>query len=579
MKTNKKNHKIFTDELKRTFPSYFLGMIFHAICIYILYKIPSILGEILDLLLEGNIEKEVIMGHVYRLILYSILMIIPRIIYRALYFRRARISDTYLRKKVVEHLQYVKPEYYDKEEKGAYLSYLSNELLMIRRFFGNEFFNITRLFIAPVIGITMIGKNVNPILALSVVPCMPLAVIWMIKLYQKLEEEIEKARKVNVELSNTIEQNTSGFSLIKLYNEQHHQKEKFKKINQENYLADYRIGVIKNKISNVINILYATCYSLGFVIGIYLIQKNSITIGDLTVYISCISVVLSEITNAIEPLLNGIAYFKQSKRRYNYFFHLETYSQEGKELKEIQKIEMNHLTYQYAKNMKPVLQDITMEISQGEKIGIVGQVGAGKTTLMNILAGFYEVPKNMVKINGIDIQEYNRESIFTKIGYAMQKSVILDENIKNNIDMKQEKEEETIKKVMAKSQLLEDVEKMEEKLETTLGENGSKVSGGQKQRIQIARTLLETREINIFDDSLSALDSETEKRVLKAIEQEVGNKTLIVVSNKISMMQNMDCVYVLNNGKIQASGTHEELLQNNELYQELSQLEKEGELL
>ena len=131
---------------------------------------------------------------------------------------------------------------------------------------------------------------------------------------------------------------------------------------------------------------------------------------------------------------------------------------------------------------------------------------------------------------------------------------------------------------MAKSKLLEDVEKMEEKLETTLGENGAKVSGGQKQRIQIARTLLETREVNIFDDSLSALDSETEKKVLEAIEQEVGNHTLIVVSNKISMMQNMDCVYVLSNGQIQARGSHEELLQNNKLYQELAQLEKEGEL-
>lgn len=552
MKEDYRNHKIFVDELKRTFPIYIIGMVFHAIAVYILYKIPSIIGEILDLLLQGNIEKEIIWQQVYRLIFYSIFMIIPRIIYRTLLFRRARASDTYLRKKVVEHLQYVKPEYYDKEEKGAYLAYLSNEILMIYKFFGNAFFNISRLCIAPVIGIAMIGKNVNLLLAASVIPIIPIAVVWIIKLYRKLDQEIEEARKVNVEYSNTIEQNTSGFSLIKLYNEQQHQKEKFEKVNQDRYQADYRIGVVKNKISNVINILYATCYCLGFAIGVFLIQKNAITLGELTVYISCISIVLSEVTNAIEPLLDGIAYFKQAKRRYNYFFNLEPYDKKGKELKGIEKIEINHLTYQYSKNRKPVIQNITMEICQGEKIGIVGQVGSGKTTLMNILAGFYEVPKNTVKINGVDIREYTRESIFKKIGYAMQKSIILDENIKNNIDIRQEGKEEDIRTVVAKSELSEDIEKMEEKLNTKIGENGAKISGGQKQRIQIARTLLETRNVNIFDDSLSALDSETEKSVLQSIEKEVGDNILIVVSNKISMMENMDKVYLLMGGEIQA---------------------------
>lgn len=577
MKANYKNHETLIKELRRTFPIYILGMVFHAICIYILYKIPTIIGEILDLLLAGNTDKEVIMNQVMTLILYSVFMIIPRVISRTFYFRKARISDTYLRKKVIEHLQFVKPEYYDQEEKGAYLAYLTKEILMVYKFFGNAFFYVTRLCIAPIIGIAMIGKNVNLGLAITVLPCLPIAIIWLIKLYQKLDQEIEKARVVNVEYSNTIEQNTSGFPLIKMYNEQQHQKEKFEKINEENYKADYRIGVVKNKISNVINIQYAACYVLGFAVGVYLIQKNAITIGDLTVYISCISIALSEITNSIDPLLNGIAYFKQAKRRYNYFFNLDTYSQEGKELEKIDTIEISHLTYRYAENRKPALEDISLKIQKGEKIGIIGQVGSGKTTLMNILAGFYEVPENTVKINGINIQEYSRESIFSKIGYATQKSIILDENIRDNIDMKQEKANETIKNVIAKSELLEDVEKMEKKLETKIGENGAKVSGGQRQRIQIARTLLEIREVNIFDDSLSALDSETEKKVLQAIEQEIQDNILILVSNKVSMMEHMERVYLLVDGKIRASGTHKELLQTNPLYQELAQYEKEGE--
>ena len=204
MKANYKNHEILIKELKRTFPIYILGMVFHAISIYILYKIPTIIGEILDLLLVGNNDKEIIMNQVVTLIQYSVLMIIPRVIYRVLYFRKARVSDTYLRKKVVEHLQFVNPEYYDQEEKGAYLAYLTKEILMVYKFFGNAFFNVTRLCIAPIIGIAMIGKNVNLGLAITVLPCLPIAIIWLIKLYQKLDQQIEKARVVNVEYSNTI---------------------------------------------------------------------------------------------------------------------------------------------------------------------------------------------------------------------------------------------------------------------------------------------------------------------------------------------------------------------------------------
>ncbi len=579
MKANHRNHKIFIDELKRTFPIYTVGMVFHAFVVWILFKIPTIIGEILDLLLQGNTETEIIMQQVYRLIFYSVFMIIPRIIYRNLLFRRARISDTYLRKKVVEHLQYVKPEYYDKEEKGAYLAYLSIEILRIDRFLGHAFFDISRLVLAPITGIVMIGKNVNLLLAASVIPIILIAAIWLFKLYKKLDETIEEARKVEVTYSNKIEQNTSGFSLIKLYNQQEQQKEKMKKINQEMYLADYQIGVVKNKIDNVINIVYGTCYSIGFALGVFLIQKNVITVGELTIYIACITRALGEMNGAIKPLLDGIAYFKQAKRRYNYFYHLETYNQKGKELEEIEEIEINHLTYRYAENTKPALEDISMKIHKGEKIGIVGQVGSGKTTLMNILAGFYEIPDNTVKINGMNSNEYKRESIFSKIGYATQKSIILDESIRNNIDLKQERKQEEITTIASKSELLEDVQKMEEKFDTKIGENGAKVSGGQKQRIQIARTLLETRDVNIFDDSLSALDSETEKKVLQTIEKEIGKNTLIVVSNKISMMENMDKVYLLIDGKIQSCGTHQELLENNQLYQELSQYEKEGELV
>lgn len=578
-KSKYKNSKILIDEFKRTFPIYILGMVFHAITVYILYKIPGVIGNILDLLMDGNASKDIIMNEVYILIFYSFIMLIPRIMYRMLIIKRARVSDTYLRSKVIEYLQTVKPEYYEKEDKGAFLAYLSKEILYIKKFLGNAFFNASRLIISPIIGLVVIGKSFNITLMLAILPIFPIAIFFLYKLYNKQVEVLEAERKVYVDLSKNIEQNTSGFSLIKLYNEQENQRKKFDKVNEETYKSNVNVGAIIYKMDMVSNILYAACYIIGFAVGLILISKGLLTVGGLTAYISCITLVVQEIVNSIEPLLTGISKFKIATRRFNYFFGLDTYKKDGKKLEKIDKIEIKNLCYSYEENDKLAIDNINMIINKGEKIGIVGKVGSGKTTLMNIIAGFYEVPENKVYINGIDINEYSRESIFNNIGYSMQKNIITDDTIKNNIDITNDSSDDEIEQISNKANILEDIKTMQDGFETRIGENGIKISGGQKQRIQIARNLLNVRSVNIFDDTLSALDVETEKKVIKEIEDQIGNNILIIISNKISMMEKMDKVFLLVDGKIIDNGTHKELLERSELYNELSAYEKVGDLV
>lgn len=278
-------------------------------------------------------------------------------------------------------------------------------------------------------------------------------------------------------------------------------------------------------------------------------------------------------------MLTGISNYKIASRRFDYFFNLDTYKKEGKKLEKIDKIEIKNLCYRYEEGAKLALDNINMTINKGEKIGIVGKVGSGKTTLMNILAGFYEVDKDTIFINGIDRNEYSLESIFQNIGYAMQKNVITDDTIKNNIDIRKEASNKQIEEISQKANILEDIQNMQDEFETKIGENGIKISGGQKQRIQIARNLLNVRNINIFDDTLSALDIDTEKKVIEEIENEIGDKVLILVSNKISMMEKMDKIFLLVDGKIVDSGTHQEMLAKSKLYQELNAYEKVGEVV
>lgn len=573
----KKYNKIITKELNRILPYHLLGVLFHTIVIYLAFKIPESIGKILDMLSQTNVDKEFIMQEAYWLIFYCAIVFIPRTIYRILFFTISRKADTYLRKEVMKHLQKVKPEYFEKENKGAFLAYLSKEILSIHKILGNNWFNLDKMIITPIMAIILIWGQFNKQLALWLIPIFPIAGICIFYYYKKLKEKIEISRKTYVELSKNIEQNTDGFLLIKSYNQQEKQIKRFKNINSKMYKADYEIGVAKNHISRIINILYGLCFIISFVVGIQYIELGKMTVGGLTAFIGYISTTLTNFVAGTQQLLERMPYLKQALDRFNYFLNLDEYKKDGKSLEKIDIMEIKHLSYWYHDTEKPVLDNINMTINHGDKIGIIGQVGSGKTTLMNIISGFYEIPEGMVFINGKDIGEYKKDDLFSQYNYALQQNIILDDTIKANIDITENLKDNEFKEIIKNAELEEDIEKLKEKAETLVGEKGVKLSGGQKQRVSIARNLSNAREINIFDDTLSALDSNTEKKIMNHLLEEVGDKTLIVISNKISSVEKLDKIYVLLDGKIEDCGTHEELLERNKFYKEVYMLEKKEE--
>lgn len=191
----KKYNKIVTKELNRILPYHLLGVILHTVVIYMAFKIPNIIGNILDMLMAQTIDKAQIMQEVYWLIFYCSFVFIPRTLYRTLYFTISRKSDTYLRKEVAKHLQKVKPEYFEKENKGTFLAYLSKEILSIHKVLGNFWFWITKMCITPIMGIILIWNGLNKELAIYLIPAFPIAIIAMYYYYKKLKEKVEISRK------------------------------------------------------------------------------------------------------------------------------------------------------------------------------------------------------------------------------------------------------------------------------------------------------------------------------------------------------------------------------------------------
>lgn len=253
------------------------------------------------------------------------------------------------------------------------------------------------------------------------------------------------------------------------------------------------------------------------------------------------------------------------------------YERENKvNIKEINKIEIKKLNYKYPTNKKNTLKNLNFEINKNEKVGIIGLFGSGKTTLMNIITGLYDIGENQVFINDIDITKINKYGIFNNVSYIMQKDVLLNDTIKNNITLENEYNGEEIITATNNACILEDIFKMEHEFDEIVGEKGIKLSGGQKQRITIARNIIADRDFIILDDVFSALDAKTEKEILENVIN-IKDKTIIIIANKITDIMNLDKIYLMVNGEFVDKGIHEELINRNQLYKEMYEYEMAGE--
>lgn len=575
----RKHSKLIIDEFKRTFPLYIMGMIFEIIASYISLLISQITGKILDMILQTNIAKEQIMQEIYILLFWSAIIILPNLIKRLFYYAVGRTSDMKLRREIYKKLQYVKEDYYETTEKGKFLAYLTKEIPMIKKFLGEFFQNITHLVMVPFLVIVISGKDLDIRLSIMLVAILSVTLIIILKLYKKKNILVEESRKQYINMSNVIEQNTSNFTLIKLYNNQEEQGKVFNKNNKIMQEKDYQVGKIDNTINNTTNIAEGLSYILTVIYSVICIKNGQMTVGDLTVFIAFIDKMFGGISNRINKITSSIVYFKQSVNRMDQIMSLDIYNTKNKQIiDEIDTIKVNNLSYKYPNNNKYVLKDINFEINKNDKIGIIGLFGSGKTTLMNIISGLYEIEENKVFINGVDITKINKYSVFNNISYILQKVILLDDTIKNNITLENTYDGKQIINATNNSCILEDIFKMENEFEEIVGENGHKLSGGQKQRVVIARNIITDKDFIILDNIFSALDNNTEKEILNNIMQ-MKEKTIINIANKVTDVKDMDKIYLMVDGKFVDNGTHDELLSRNSIYQEMYQYEMAGELV
>ena len=438
------------------------------------------------------------------------------------------------------------------------------------------------VFGAMVMAFTVDVKAAIPFVI--VIPALAVVVFAILLITMPLYKNVQK--QLDDVLLSTRE-NLLGIRVVRAFNRQESEMESFEKKSLQLFFRQIHVG----KISALLNPVTYVIINLG-IIAILWSGGNQVYLGRLTQgqvialinYMSQILVELIKLANLIILLSKAIA----SLNRVNNIFDMQpSIKEEGAFLASktpigsvagTAAVEFSNVSFSYNEKAKEVLSNITFKAMSGQTIGIIGGTGSGKSSLVNLIPRFYEIQNGSVKVDGSNVKTLNPVSIRKHIGMVPQKAQLFKGTLRENMRWgRKNATDEEIYQALEIAQAKEFVDSKDQGLDLMIEQNGSNLSGGQKQRLTIARALVKNPDILILDDSASALDFATDARLRKAIKKQIQNRTVFLVSQRVSTIRNADQILVLDDGTLAGIGTHEELLRENEVYQEIcaSQLSKE----
>lgn len=562
--------KIIINLIKKYKITIILMILFITLNMYFLTYPPKIIGQIVDLLYNVNDNQQQIIKSIINLIIISVVLLIVRIPWRTIVVYIIRSVEKDIKNELFNQFMKMKMTNIQNIKNGELMSYFTKDIMEIRSFIYRILSYGTRIIVIFINAtyVMMTGVDVK----LTIITLLPIIVTIYItvKIKKYLEKSFKKSQKYFTELSEYVQESTDAIRTIKSYSIEGQQVKEFIKKNRFLRQSNNAVDVYSTLLSSCIKIGFGICYGISIIYGSKLVLEGNITTGDLIAFNGYIGLFLGPVT-WIPSIISRYKRAQISFNRLDNVFSLEREKIDEKTLKNDSlisgDINIKNLTFNYSESINNILKDINIEIKQGETLGIIGTIGSGKTTLMNLLLKLYPVPNGKITIGGKDINEIPIEILRKSICYITQDNFLFSTTIKENVRLfKEEFEEEEIKESVKNAMIHDDIEKMQNGIDTIIGERGIDLSGGQKQRLVISRAFLLKSNIIIYDDSFSALDNKTEEKVLKNVKELSKGKTCIIISNRISDIKDANKIIVLDAGQIIEEGTHEELINQNGLY-------------
>ena len=522
--------------------------------------------------------KEVLLQHIcLPMIWIVVLMVIGRFLWRICFFGSAVRVAANLRERMFDHSRQLSQQYYQVNKVGNLMSLYTNDIDTIQECFGD---GILMFFDALVLGLMALYKMWRMDYKLTLLALIPALIMFGIGTVMgtAMTKRWEERQQAFSDLSDFAQENFSGIAVIKAFVKELKELMAFRKLNKQNE----EINVIYTKIATLLEVLVTLfvesviCVILGY--GGYLVYQGRFNAGQLVEYIGYFEAIVWPIM-AISMLIEKTSRGKASLNRITELLDAPIDVADRPGVQELQNpqgsVEFRHLTFRYPDGEYDVLQDISFTIRPGESVGIVGKTGAGKTALVDLLLRTYNVPDGTLFVDGKDVNPLSIHSVRAACAYVPQDNFLFSDTIAHNIGFGvDDASPEMIDHAASLADVRDNIVDFKDGYETVLGERGVTVSGGQKQRISIARALLKDAPILILDDSVSAVDTRTEKIILDNLKSSRANKTTLLIAHRISTVERLDKIIFLDDGKIEAVGPHDELYTSCPKYRRMVDLQR-----
>ena len=578
---------------KKYFWHFFFGILTVIFVDYIQLFIPAITGRIIDSITNGDISEgnwQFLIEQIIYIALVGLGMFVGRFLWRICIFGEAVLVQSDLRFDMFEKTEKLSQRYYKVNKTGAILSYFSNDLETIEESFG---FGIVQMIDGVFLLVMSLIKMFKLQGVLTLLLLIPVVLLGLCAFFvdKLMEKKYEKRQKAFEDMSDYAQENFTGIRVIKAFVKERKELKQFAKEAKKNKDTNIEYVKVSSLLEVLFNALIYVIFGIILLGGSYLVYLNiksggveGITIGSLIEFIGYADTLIWPIF-ALAGTINLIARARTSLKRISNLLDEKVEIVDDKvvcptDLKG--EIEFKNFNFAYPDDENTlILKDVNIKIKAGETIGIVGKIGSGKSTLVNMLFRLYNVEDNTLFIDGYDIMHLPIRMVRDTIGYCPQDNFLFSDSIRNNIAFSNpDMSLEEVEKAAEFADVRSNIEEFKDKYETLIGEKGVSLSGGQKQRISIARAIVKDPKILVLDDSVSAVDVKTEETILHNIQKNRKGKTTILIASRVSTVKALDKIIVMNDGKVEAFGTHEECLKNSKTYTrmvELQSLEKEME--